>query len=80
MRWQTGQGGGANRGANAQRQIRWRICKGRYDGKRVRADTRVIYSRAVWETADGEEYSERLILRSVKQLISFENQNIGSGW
>ena len=66
MRWQTGQGDDANRGANAQGQIRWRMRKGRYDGKRVRADTRVICTRAVWGTADGEEYSERLILRSVK--------------
>ena len=32
--------------------------------------------RAVWGTADGEEYSERLILGSIKQLISFENQNV----
>ena len=80
MQWQTGQSNDANRGANAQGQIRWRMCKGRYDGKCVRADTRVICSRTVWGTADEEEYSEQLILRSVKQLISFENQNVGSGW
>ena len=54
-----------NRGVNAQGQIRWWTCK---------ADT-----RAVQGTADGEEYSERLILGSVEQLISFENQNVGSG-
>ena len=45
--------------------------KGKYDGKRV---------RAIWGTADGEEYFKQLILRSITQLISFENQNIGSGW
>ena len=37
-------------------------------------------TRAVWRTADGEEYSERLIMGSVKQLILFENQNVGLGW
>ena len=42
---------------------------------RARADM-----KAVRGTADREVYSERLILRSVKQLISFENQNVGSGW
>ena len=36
--------------------------------------------RAVRRIADGEEYSEQLIVGSVKQLISFENQNVGSGW
>ena len=45
--------------------------KGRYDDE---------CAKAVWETMDGEEYSERLILESVKQLILFENQNIGLGW
>ena len=44
-------------------------------GRIRKADT-----RAVWGTADGEEYSERLIVGSVKQLISFGNQNVGSGW
>ena len=53
--------------------------KSRYNSKRVRADTRVIYTKAVWGTADREEYSEQLILRSVKQLISFKNQNVGLG-
>ena len=53
---------------------------GKYDGKRAKVVTRVICTKAIWGTADGEEYSERLILRSVKQLISFENQNVGSGW
>ena len=56
------------------------VCKGKYDGECVSANIRVVCARAVRETADGEEYSERLILESVKQLISFENQNIGSGW
>ena len=54
-----------NHGVNTQGQIRWRTHK---------ADT-----RAVWGTTNGEEYSERLILGSVKQLISFKNQNVGSG-
>ena len=40
----------------------------------------VIRTRAVWGTMDGEEYFERLILKSVKQLISFKNQNVGLGW
>ena len=53
--------------------------KGRYDDKCAKVDTRVICTRAVRGTADEEEYSERLILRSVKQLISFENQKVGSG-
>ena len=79
VRWQTGQGDDANRGANAQGQIRWQIRKGWYDGKYVRADTRVICTKAVWGTADGEEYFEQLILRCVKQLILFENQNLGLG-
>ena len=56
------------------------LRKGRYNGKCARVDTRVICTRAVQETADGEEYSERLILKSVKQLISSENQNVGLGW
>ena len=46
-------------------------CKGRYNDE---------CAKAVWETADGEEYFERLILGSVKQLISFKNQNVGLGW
>ena len=54
--------------------------KGRYDSKCVRADTRVIYTKTVWGTADREKYSERLILKSLKQLILFENQNVGSSW
>ena len=41
---------------------------------------KAVCAKAVWGTADGEEYSERLILRGVKQLISFENQNVGSSW
>ena len=80
VRWQTDQGDDANRRVNAQGQIQWRMHKSRYDGKRVRADTRVICIKAVWGTADREVYSERLILRSVKQLILFENQNLGLGW
>ena len=44
-------------------------------GECARADT-----RAVRGTADREEYSEQLILGSIKQLILFENQNVGSGW
>ena len=48
--------------------------KGRYDGEHTRANTRAVYAKAVWGTADGEEYFEQLILGSVKQLISFENQ------
>ena len=55
-----------NRRANAQEQIQWQTRK---------ADT-----RAVWEIVDGEECSERLILGSVKQLISFKNHNVGLGW
>ena len=35
---------------------------------------------AVQGTADREVNSEQLILRSIKQLILFENQNIGLGW
>ena len=42
--------------------------KGRYDDKCVKVDTRVICTRAVRETADGEKYSERLILRSMKTV------------
>ena len=60
-RWQTSQGNDA------------KPRKGRYDGKRARVDTRVIYTKAVQETADGKEYSEQLILRNVKQLILFQN-------
>ena len=52
--------------------------KGRYDDKCAKVDTRVICTKAVRGTIDGEKYFERLILRSVKQLISFENQNVGS--
>ena len=60
---------------------RWTdACKGRYNSKCVKVDMRVICIKAVWGTADGEEYSEQLILKSVKQLISFENQNVGSDW
>ena len=54
--------------------------KGRSDDKYAKVDTKVICIRAIRETADKEEYSERLILRNVKQLILFENQNVGSGW
>ena len=54
--------------------------KGRYDGECAKIVTKVIYTKAVWGTADEEEYSERLILRSIKQLISYENQNVDSGW
>ena len=35
-----------------------RMRKGRYDSKRAKIVTRVIYTRAVWGTADREEYSE----------------------
>ena len=56
------------------------VREGRYDDKCAKVDMRVICTRAVLGTADEEEYSEWLILRSVKQLISFENQNVGSGW
>ena len=54
--------------------------KDRYNDKRTKVVMRVICTRAVWETANGEKYSERLILRSVKQLISFKNQNVGLVW
>ena len=49
-------------------------------GDYARVDTIVIYTSIIWETVDGEDYFEWLILRSVKQLVSFENQNIGLGW
>ena len=49
--------------------------KGRYDGEYTKVDM-----MAVWGTADREVYPERLILKIVKQLISFENQNTGLGW
>ena len=45
--------------------------KGRYDDKCI---------RAVWRTVDGEKYDERVILGSVKQLILFDNQNVGLAW
>ena len=54
--------------------------KDRYDGECARVNTRAVCARAVWETANGENYSEQLILESVKQLILFENQNVGLGW
>ena len=38
--------------------------KGRYKGSLRKADTRAVCARAVWGTADGEEYSKRLILGS----------------
>ena len=41
---------------------------------------KAVCTRAIWRTADGEGYSEQLILRGVKQLISFENQNVDSSW
>ena len=40
--------------------------RGKYDGERARADM------AVRGTADGG--------MGLKQLISFESQNVGSGW
>ena len=49
--------------------------KNRYDGECAKVDT-----MAVRGTTDREVYSEQLILRSVKQLISFKNQKVGSGW
>ena len=53
----------------------WRnVRKGRYDGKCTKIDM-----IAVWKTANREVYPKWLILKSVKQLISFKNQNIGSG-
>ena len=41
---------------------------------------KAVCAKAVWETTDGEEYSEQLILKSIKQLILFKNQNVGLGW
>ena len=55
------------------------MSKDRYNVERAKANTRTVCAKAVQRTADGEEYSERLILGSVKQLISFENQNVGLG-
>ena len=49
--------------------------KDRYNGKCAKVDT-----MAVRGTTDREVYSEQLILRNVKQLILFENQNVGLGW
>ena len=46
----------------------------------AKVDTSGICTRVVWGTADREEYSERLILRSVKQLILFGNQNVDLVW
>ena len=49
------------------------MCKGRYDGKCARRNTKAICAKAVRGTVDGEKYFEQLILKSVKQLILFEN-------
>ena len=56
------------------------MCKNRYDDKCIRVDTRVMCIKTVSKTINREEYSEYMILRSVKQLILFENQNIGLVW
>ena len=60
---------------------RWTdVRKCRYDGKCARANARVVRAKAVGGTTDEEKYSERLILESIKQLILFENQNVGLDW
>ena len=41
--------------------------------------TKSKWAKTVLETADVKKYSERLILKSVKQLILFKNQNVGLG-
>ena len=47
---------------------RWtNACKEKYDGKYAKIDI-----MAVWETVNGEV--------GLKQLILFENQNMGLGW
>ena len=38
--------------------------KGKYKSSLRKADTRAVCTRAVWGTADGEEYSKQLILGS----------------
>ena len=48
--------------------------KDRYDGKYAKVDI-----MAVRGTANREVYFKQLILRRIKQLISFENQNVDSG-
>ena len=55
---------------------RWiNVRKSRYNSEYTKIDI-----MAVWEIIDREMYSEQLILRSIKQLIVIENQNIGWDW
>ena len=50
--------------------------KGRYNGKSIEIDIRIICTKAVQGIANNEEYFERLILKNEKYLILFENSDI----
>ena len=56
------------------------IVQKKTKNKCIKIDIMVVCIRVVWKTVDKEKYSKRLSLRSIKQLILFENQNVDLDW